>query len=122
MEFHTTDASAGIDVPAFEKASLAKLGMPDEIVMRHRPTQFGHLFSGDGYAAGYYSYLWSQVLDNDAFAAWEEAGDVFDPATSARFRHEVLERGDSRDPAESWRAFRGRDPDITALLRNRGFA
>jgi peptidyl-dipeptidase Dcp len=111
-----------IDPAAFEKESLAKLGMPDEIVMRHRPTQFGHIFSGDGYSAGYYAYLWAQVLDNDGFAAFEETGDVFSPEVARRFHDEVLIRGNSRDPAISYRAFRGRDPKIDALLRNRGFA
>ncbi|HEX4182781.1 MAG TPA: M3 family metallopeptidase, partial [Caulobacteraceae bacterium] len=111
-----------IDVDAFEKESLAKLGVPAEIVMRHRPTQFGHIFSGDGYSAGYYAYLWAQVLDHDGFAAFDEAGDLFDPAGARRYRDEVLARGNSRDPAESYRAFRGRDPRIDALLRNRGFA
>jgi peptidyl-dipeptidase Dcp len=111
-----------IDPAAFEKESLAKLGMPDEIVMRHRPTQFGHIFSSDGYSAGYYAYLWAQVLDNDGFAAFEETGDVFSPEVARRFHDEVLIRGNSRDPAESYRAFRGRDPKIDALLRNRGFA
>jgi len=111
-----------IDVDEFEKESLAKLGMPSQIVMRHRPTQFGHIFSGDGYAAGYYAYLWAQVLDNDGFAAFEETGDVFSPEVAKRFHDEVLTRGNSRDPAISYRAFRGRDPKIDALLRNRGFA
>ena len=111
-----------IDADAFEKESLAKLGMPDQIVMRHRPTQFGHIFSGDGYSAGYYAYLWAQVLDHDGFAAFEETGDVFNPDVARRFHDEVLIRGNSRDPAESYRAFRGRDPKIDALLRNRGFA
>jgi peptidyl-dipeptidase Dcp len=121
MDIHLAGAGA-IDPDAFEKQSLAKLGMPDEIVMRHRPTQFGHIFSGDGYSAGYYAYLWSQVLDNDGFAAFEEAGDVFDPAVAKRMKDEVLSRGNSRDPAISYRAFRGRDPKIDALLHNRGFA
>jgi peptidyl-dipeptidase Dcp len=111
-----------IDADAFEKESLAKLGMPDQIVMRHRPTQFGHIFAGDGYSAGYYAYLWAQVLDNDGFAAFEESGDVFSPEVAKRFKDEVLTRGNSRDPAVSYRAFRGRDPKIDALLRNRGFA
>jgi len=111
-----------IDADAFEKESLAKLGLPSQIVMRHRPTQFGHIFSGDGYSAGYYAYLWAQVLDNDGFAAFEETGDVFSPVVAKRFHDEVLTRGNSRDPAISYRAFRGRDPKIDALLRNRGFA
>jgi peptidyl-dipeptidase Dcp len=122
MDVHMADASNGIDIAQFEKASLAKLGMPAEIVMRHRPTQFGHIFAGEGYSAGYYSYLWCQVLDSDGFAAWEEAGDPFSPEVSTRYRQEVLERGNSRDPGESYRAFRGRDPKIDALLRDRGFA
>jgi peptidyl-dipeptidase Dcp len=121
MDIHLAGERA-IDVDAFEQESLAKLGMPSQICMRHRPTQFGHIFSGDGYSAGYYAYLWAQVLDNDGFAAFEETGDVFDPEVARRFRTEVLARGNSRDPAESYRAFRGRDPQIDALLRNRGFA
>jgi peptidyl-dipeptidase Dcp len=121
MDIHLAGDRA-IDVEAFEKESLAKLGMPSQICMRHRPTQFGHIFSGDGYSAGYYAYLWAQVLDNDGFAAFEETGDVFNPDVARRFRAEVLARGNSRDPAESYRAFRGRDPEIGALLRNRGFA
>jgi peptidyl-dipeptidase Dcp len=122
MDIHMADATNGVDATAFEKTSLAKLGMPPQIVMRHRLPQFAHIFGGDGYSAGYYSYLWSQVLDNDGFSAWEEAGDPFDPAVSKAYREEVLERGNSRDPAESYRAFRGRDPKIDALLKNRGFA
>ena len=70
------------DIGAFEQASLARIGMPDEIVMRHRPTHFAHVFSGGGYASAYYSYMWSEVLDADAFAAFEETGDIFDPATA----------------------------------------
>ena len=88
--------------------------MPPQIVMRHRPTQFGHIFSSDDYSAGYYVYTWAQVLDNDGFAAFEEAGDIFDPATAKRFHDEILVRGNTRDVAESYRAFRGRDPKIDA--------
>ena len=80
LEFHTQPASASRDVAAFEKAELEKIGMPAEIALRHRPTQFGHIFSGDHYASGYYSYMWSEVMDADAFGAFEEAGDIFDPA------------------------------------------
>jgi peptidyl-dipeptidase Dcp len=121
MELHLSGAS-DIDIAAFERDALARMGMPPEIGMRHRPPQFAHLFGSDGYSAGYYAYLWSQVLDHDGFAAFEEAGDVFDTTLATRLRQEVLERGNSRDPAESYRAFRGRDPSIEALLRNRGFA
>ena len=121
MDIHLA-AEPPADIAAFEQASLARLGMPPEIVMRHRPTQFAHIFGGDGYSASYYAYLWAQVLDHDGFAAFEEAGDVFDPAVARRLREEVLERGNSRDPALSYRAFRGREPRIDALLRNRGLA
>jgi peptidyl-dipeptidase Dcp len=121
MDMHLQNGQ-DIDIADFELQSLARLGMPAEIVMRHRPPHFGHVFSSDGYSAGYYAYLWAQVLDHDGFAAFEEAGDVFAPNVAARLRTEVLERGNSRDPAASYRAFRGRDPRIDALLRNRGFA
>jgi peptidyl-dipeptidase Dcp len=121
MDLHLS-VEPQIDISAFEQASLARLGMPAQIVMRHRPTQFAHIFGGDGYSASYYAYLWSQVLDHDGFAAFEETRNVFDPAIAARLRSEVLERGNSRDPAQSYRAFRGREPRIDALLRNRGFA
>jgi peptidyl-dipeptidase Dcp len=119
MDLHLQDG-IDIDVAQFERESLQRLGMPHEIVMRHRPPHFAHVFSSDGYSAGYYAYLWAQVLDHDGFAAFEEAGNVFDPTIAARLRAEVLERGNSRDPAESYRAFRGQDPRIDALLRNRG--
>ena len=121
MDLHLS-VETQIDISAFEQASLARLGMPAQIVMRHRPTQFAHIFGGDGYSASYYAYLWSQVLDHDGFAAFEETGNVFDPAVASRLRCEVLERGNSRDPAQSYRTFRGREPRIDALLRNRGFA
>jgi len=121
MDLHLAETSGGIDANAFEKTSLAKLGMPPQIVMRHRLPQFAHIFAND-YSAGYYSYLWSQVLDNDGFAAFEEKGNAFDPELAGKYKSEVLERGNSRDPAESYRAFRGRDPEVGALLRKRGFA
>ncbi len=101
--------------------TLARIGMPAQIGMRHRLPHFTHVFDG-GYAAAYYSYLWSEVLDADAFAAFEEAGDIFDAGLAARFRDEVLARGDSRDPMTSFIAFRGRAPDEGALLRSRGLA
>src|SRR5205814_8708587 len=78
LVFHTQPAAASHDVRAFEQAELEKIGMPAEIALRHRPTQFGHIFSGDHYASGYYSYMWSEVMDADAFGAFEEAGDIFD--------------------------------------------
>jgi peptidyl-dipeptidase Dcp len=111
-----------LDARAFEAASLERIGMPDEIVMRHRLPHFAHLFSGGGYAAGYYSYMWSEVLDADAFAAFEETGDIFDPATAKRLRDCVYAAGGRQDPAEAYKAFRGRLPTADALLRKRGFA
>jgi peptidyl-dipeptidase Dcp len=110
-----------VDPDAFERATLAELGMPREMVMRHRLPQFGHLFSSDAYSAGYYSYLWSEVMDADTWAAFEEAGNPFDRATADRFRTLVLSTGNETDRAEAYRAFRGRDPDPAALLRRRGF-
>ncbi|HET8919124.1 MAG TPA: M3 family metallopeptidase [Xanthobacteraceae bacterium] len=110
------------DARAFEAASLARIGMPDEIVMRHRLPHFAHIFAGGGYAAAYYSYMWSEVLDADAFAAFEETGDIFDPATAKRLRDCVYAAGDRQDPAEAYKAFRGRLPTADALLRKRGFA
>jgi peptidyl-dipeptidase Dcp len=120
LEFHTQPASASRDVGAFEKAELAKIGMPEEIVLRHRPTQFGHIFSGDHYAAGYYSYMWSEVMDADAFGAFEEAGNIFDPATAKRLHDDIYSTGGSVDPEDAYVAFRGREPEPEALLRRRG--
>jgi peptidyl-dipeptidase Dcp len=120
LEFHTQPASASRDVRAFEKAELQKIGMPEEIAMRHRPTQFGHIFTGDHYAAGYYSYMWSEVMDADAFGAFEEAGDIFDPATARRLHDDIYSSGGSVDPEAAYVAFRGREPEPDALLRRRG--
>jgi peptidyl-dipeptidase Dcp len=120
LEFHTQPASASRDVRAFERAELKKIGMPEEIAMRHRPQQFGHIFSGDYYAAGYYSYMWSEVMDADAFGAFEEAGDIFDPATAKRLHDDIYSTGGSVDPEAAYVAFRGREPEPDALLRRRG--
>ena len=110
-----------VDPSVFEKETLAALGMPHEIVMRHRTPQFGHVFSGDGYSAGYYSYLWSDTLSADAWEAFTEAGGAYDPAVAARLLREVLAVGNTVDPADAYRAFRGRDAGIAALMRKRGF-
>lgn len=110
-----------IDPKAFEKQTLAEIGMPDEIVMRHRIPQFGHIFSGEGYAAGYYGYLWAEVLQHDAFEAFQEAGDPYDPVTSKRFHDTILSVGNTVDPAVAFRNFRGRDASPDALLRAKGF-
>ncbi|MCC8942295.1 M3 family metallopeptidase [Bradyrhizobium ivorense] len=120
LEFHTQPAAACGDVRAFEQKELEKIGMPAEISLRHRPTQFGHIFSGDHYASGYYSYMWSEVMDADAFGAFEEAGDIFDPATAKRLHDDIYSSGGSRDPEEAYIAFRGREPEPDALLRRRG--
>ncbi|HEX7922759.1 MAG TPA: M3 family metallopeptidase [Bradyrhizobium sp.] len=120
LEFHTQPAAASRDVRAFEQKELEKIGMPAEISLRHRPTQFGHIFSGDHYASGYYSYMWSEVMDADAFGAFEEAGDIFDPTTAKRLHDDIYSSGGSRDPEEAYVAFRGREPEPDALLRRRG--
>jgi peptidyl-dipeptidase Dcp len=109
------------DPDAFERETLASLGMPREIVMRHRLPHFNHLFSSDAYSAGYYSYLWSETMDADTWAAFQETGNVWDPATARRFGQVLLSTGNVTDRAEAYRAFRGRDPDVEALLRKRGF-
>ena len=110
-----------VDPDAFERETLERLGMPRELVMRHRLPQFNHLFSSDAYSAGYYSYLWSETMDADTWAAFTETGNVWDPATARRFRDTLLATGNETDRAEAYRAFRGRDPDVNALLRRRGF-
>jgi len=120
MKLHLTDKT--VDTKDFEKKALKDIGMPSEIVMRHRIPQFGHIFSGEGYAAGYYGYLWAEVLDHDAFEAFKEAGSPYDKNVAKRFREDILSVGNSVDPAEAYRKFRGRDPQVDALLRARGFA
>ena len=110
-----------IEPDAFEKETLAALGMPGEIVMRHRTPQFMHIFSSDSYSAGYYSYLWSDVLTADAYGAFVEAGGPYDRAVAARLRKYIFSVGNTVDPAEAFRAFRGRDPRVDALMRKRGF-
>ncbi len=110
-----------VDPDKFERETLVQIGAPKEIAMRHRLPQFNHLFTSDAYSAGYYSYLWSDVMASDSWAAFEETGDPFDPATAKRFKDIILAQGNSVDRAEAYRAFRGRDPDVNALLKNRGF-
>ncbi|HEU4711642.1 MAG TPA: M3 family metallopeptidase [Pyrinomonadaceae bacterium] len=110
-----------IDPDAFERETLAQLGMPKEIVMRHRTPQFLHVFGSDGYSAGYYSYLWSDVLTADAFGAFVEGKGPYDKAVAERLRKNVFSIGNTIDPAEGYRTFRGRDPKIDALMKKRGF-
>ena len=120
MKLHLAGDS-DIDPDRFERETLAELGMPREIVMRHRTPHFAHIFSSDSYSAGYYSYLWADALTADAAEAFEEADGFFDQEVAHRLHDKVLSVGDTIDPAEGFRAFRGRDVDTNALLRKRGF-
>lgn len=120
MKLHLA-GDANIDPGQFERDALTELGMPSEIVMRHRTPHFSHIFSGDGYSAGYYSYLWADALTADAAEAFEQAGGFFDWDLCDRLAGTVLSVGDTIDPAESYRNFRGRDVQTDALLRKRGF-
>ncbi|WP_306117153.1 MULTISPECIES: M3 family metallopeptidase [unclassified Roseitalea] len=121
MAFHQR-AQVPDDVVAFEHERLSALGMPGAIAMRHRPPHFQHVFSGDHYSAGYYSYMWSEVLDADAFSAFEEAGDPFDTDLADRLREHIYAAGGARDPEDSYLAFRGRLPTPNAMLAKRGLA
>ncbi|HMV67968.1 MAG TPA: M3 family metallopeptidase [Myxococcota bacterium] len=120
MKLHLA-GSTPVDPRAFEQETLGALGMPKELVMRHRIPQFGHVFSGDGYSAGYYSYLWADALTADAAEAFEEAGSLYDRATADRLVRCVLSVGNTVDPADGFRCFRGRDVRTEALMRARGF-
>jgi len=122
MKLHlAATADKTIDPQTFERDTLAALGMPKEIVMRHRTTQFAHIFSSDSYSAGYYSYLWSDTLSADAWEAFLEAGGPYDKTVAKRLLDNVFSTGNTIDPAEDYRNFRGRDPGIAALMRKRGF-
>jgi len=121
MKLHLAGAQK-IDPDAFERETLAQLGMPKEIVMRHRLPHFLHIFSSDSYSAGYYSYLWSDVLTADAFGAFVEGKGPYDRAVADRLRKYIFSVGNTVDPAEGYRAFRGRDPKIDALMKKRGFS
>ncbi len=120
MQLHNRDTPV-TDPDAFERDTLASLDMPREIVMRHRLPQFNHLFSSDAYSAGYYSYLWSETMDADTWAAFEESGNVWDKGVADKFRTILLETGNETDRKEAYKAFRGRDPDVNALFKRRGF-
>jgi peptidyl-dipeptidase Dcp len=122
MALHAQTDAGGVDIDAFEAAELERIGMPREIVMRHRLPHFGHLFASAGYAAGYYVYMWAEVLDADGYGAFVEAGDPFDPATAERLRRFVYSAGATLDPAQAYRAFRGRDPVVGPMLAKRGLA
>jgi peptidyl-dipeptidase Dcp len=120
MKLHLA-GDAKIDPDKFERETLAELKMPKELVMRHRTPQFGHVFSSDGYSAGYYSYLWSDVLTADAFGAFTEAGGPYDKKVAANLKKYIFSVGNTIDPAEAFRKFRGRDPNVDALMIKRGF-
>ena len=121
MKLHTA-ATPPRDVVAFERAVLDEIGMPSAIAMRHRVPHFAHVFSGDGYSAGYYSYMWSEVLDADAFAAFEETGNVFDEKTAQKLHDHVYAAGGAIDPQETYLAFRGQMPSVDAMIAKRGLS
>jgi peptidyl-dipeptidase Dcp len=121
LDLHARSDLTGLDIDAFENAFLARLGVPPEIGLRHRPAHFQHLFAGSGYAAGYYAYMWAEVLDADGFAAFTDAGDPFAPNLAARLK-DIYSAGDTADPMQLYRAFRGREPAIAPLLKQRGLA
>ena len=120
MALHAETDTEHLDISAFERAELERIGMPREIVMRHRLPHFGHLFASSGYAAGYYVYMWAEVLDADGFEAFVEAGDPFDPTVAERLRRYVYSTGGTLDPAQAYRLFRGRDPVVGPMLAQRG--
>lgn len=122
LAFHSLEQPGDLDPLAFEAAELARIGMPAELTMRHRTPHFTHVFSGDGYSAGYYSYLWSEVMDADAFNAFIETGDVFSAEVADRLKRYIYSAGDTRDAAEAYTLFRGRLPTPDALLEKRGLA
>jgi peptidyl-dipeptidase Dcp len=121
LDLHSRADPGALNIEAFEKEFVARVGMPPEIGLRHRPAHFGHLFAGGGYAAGYYAYLWAEVLDADGFAAFLEKGDPFEPGLAARLKA-IYSAGDTADPMELYRALRGRDPEVAPLLKKRGLA
>jgi peptidyl-dipeptidase Dcp len=121
LKLHMAPSDPPIDPRAFETRTMAELGAPREIVMRHRPTQFAHIFTGDGYSAGYYSYLWADTLTADAGEAFVEAGSYYDPLTAKQLHDTIMSVGNAVPPEEAFRRFRGRDVDTDALMRDRGF-
>jgi len=121
LDLHREGVSETFDPTRFERNFLDRMGVPREIGLRHRLAHFQHLFAGGGYAAGYYAYMWAEVLDADGFAAFTEASDVFDPELAERLKA-IYSAGDTVDPMELYRAFRGREPAIAALLQQRGLA
>lgn len=121
LQFGKLNPEGDVDVAAFEKSVAEALGMPNELTFRYRSPYFKHVFGSDGYASGYYTYLWAEVLDADGFEYFKEKG-IFDPETARKFKENVLEKGGSVDPMELYKNFRGQEPSVDALLRNRGLA
>ena len=119
---HEVEDYDKLDLLEFEKKQLERLGMPQGIVMRHRPPHFLHLFASEMYAAGYYVYLWAEVLDADAFSAFEETGNIFDPQVAEKARRYIYSAGNTQDPEDLFRLFRGRDPKIEHMLKKKGLA
>ncbi len=119
MAYHSLPSGKPVEPRSFEQTEMAKIGLIPQIAPRYRSTYFQHIFAG-GYSAGYYSYIWSEVLDSDAFAAFKETGNIFDPKTAESFRKNILERGGTVEPMDLYKAFRGKEPDIKYLLQNRG--
>ncbi|MEM8558332.1 MAG: M3 family metallopeptidase [Bacteroidota bacterium] len=121
LAYHLNTDPASLEIDAFEEEVLASRDNLEDIPMRHRSTHFLHTFAGEGYSSGYYSYLWAGVLDNDGFAAFEEAGDIFDPVLAQKLYESVFSAGDKQPAMDAYVGFRGREPNVDALLRNRGF-
>jgi len=119
MHYHTISEVRNLDVTNFEKAAMDEIGLIEEIIPRYKSTYFSHIFPG-GYSAGYYSYIWSEVLDKDAFNAFVEAGDLFDQELALSFRKNILAKGGTMDPMEMYINFRGQEPDVNALIVARG--
>jgi peptidyl-dipeptidase Dcp len=120
MALHATTDADNIDITTFEAAQLKRIGMPSEISMRHRLPHFNHLFSSPAYAAGYYVYLWAEVLDADGYQAFVEAGNPFDPIVAQRLLKYIYSSGNTIPPMQAYAAFRGRAPTVDAMLRKKG--
>jgi peptidyl-dipeptidase Dcp len=120
LDVHEAAADGKLDVEAFEQEMRSRIGVPDVIALRHRPTHFQHIFSGSQYAAGYYTYLWAEVMEADAFEAFKETGDIFDAKVAARLRDAVYSSGGKMKPDEAYRAFRGKEPSVRPLMEKRG--
>ncbi len=119
MAYHCIQSEKPIDAAKFEKETLEKIGLLPEITVRYRSPYFGHIFNG-GYSAGYYAYTWAEVLDADAFAAFKETGDIFNPEKAQDFLENILTKGGADEPMKLYRQFRGQEPDIEPLLKRKG--